>query len=333
MTSCSSSPLKDPNLSAATEMKPPSKHPGVEWLQHEPLTLWDRGLEQARFSIGKSARVYSRQRLKNWNFTKPEIYYDYDKRQLRIKVIAMPHKDMEHDCIESLKLLRKNMFHPRFTNPDLSVMSEKEKAVFIVEEWFGHHSFESRTPPAGLYEDIANSTYIDLDIYYDNKTMDICRIPFANENATVVEDKTPIDEINKKHEDKPELKGKYFIPYRYPEEAHRRDTYKKIGLKETNKKIQEQIESRRKAYEKYKAEREKRLESYKQKPIKQMSEHDRLCQTQKIPKEQRLELKKKVMATIEIQKKLKGNISDEDIQKAADFIEKSWEKADAEVCE
>ena len=333
ITSCSSSSSKDSHLSAATDMKPPTEPSGVEWLQHEPRTLWDRGLEQARFSIGKSARVYSRQRLRNWNFTKPEIYYDYDKKQLRIKVIAMPHKVMEHDCVESLKLLRRNMFHPRFTNTDLSVMSENEKAVFLVKEWFGHHSYRSHMAPDGLYEDIANSTYIDLDIYYDNKTMDICRVPLASENATIEANGVPIDEINKKYEDKPELKSKYFKPYRYPEEAVRRDNKKKRDLADLNKELREQREGRQNAYEQRKAEREKRLENYKRKPIKQISEHDRLCQIQKMSKEQRLELKKKVMTTIEIQKKLQGNISDEDIQKAADILEKSWQKADAEVCE
>ena len=342
IASCSSAPSKDSSisihskdshLSAATDMKPLSEPSGVKWLQKEPFTLWDRGLEQARFSLGKSARVYSRQRLRNWNFTKPEIYYDYDKRQLRIKVIAMPHKVMEHDCIESLKLVRKNIFHPRFTSPDMSIMSEQEKAVFIVKEWFAHHSFESNTAPAGLYEEIANSTYIDLDIYYDNKTMDICRIPLASENATVIADKVSIDEINKVNKDKPELNGKYFKPYRYPEEAVRRDKKNKRELADLNKELQEQRESRRKAYEKRKAEREKRLESYKRKPVKKLSEHDHLCQAKKMSKEQRMEFKKKVMQIFDAQKRVKGDISDEDIQKMNQSLEKNWEKADAEDCE
>jgi hypothetical protein len=294
ITSCSSSSPMDSHLPTTTDMQPPSEPSGVKWLQKEPFTLWDRGLEQARFSIGKSARVYSRQRLRHWNFTKPEIYYDYDKKQLRLKIIAMPHKVMEYNCAQGIKILRNYIFQPRYTNPDLSVMSEQEKAVLIVKEWFAHHSFESRQAPAGLYEDIANTTYIDLDIYHDDKTMDICRIPLASEDVTIVADKLPIDEINKKYEDNPELKGKYFVPYQYPEHAVRRDIKKGRELTENNKKIQEKNEDRRKAYEKRKSEREKRLEEYKRKQVKKISEHDRLCQIKKLSKEQRMELKKRL---------------------------------------
>jgi hypothetical protein len=153
--------------------------PEIRWLQNAPVTLFDWGMRRADESLEQASKVVqvtldgTVMQMSNYDFTKNSI-------DLWV-IVSFPKKTYTtQDCKDALTNL-----HRVLLVRALNETNEKKKAYVIVNNWFSHEGFQTKSRPKTLEKEVAELTTLKISINHNDDSRIICAIPLTGGSISV----------------------------------------------------------------------------------------------------------------------------------------------------
>jgi len=152
---------------------------GIRWLQNEPVMLFDWGMRNTEESLKKASKVVqftlegTLMQATNYDFTKNSI-------TLWIVISSPKQNYTSQDCKDALTNVHRVLLVQLGNETD-----EKKKAYVIVNNWFSHKGFKTKSRPKALEKEVAELTILKLSINHIDDSRIICAIPLTGGSISV----------------------------------------------------------------------------------------------------------------------------------------------------